>query len=96
MAGRSRTVAEIAASLAARRAAEDARRAEGIAARRRARQRTAAREAADERRRALNSLTVLVAAGLARLAQLGGPGAAQRAIDLACVGESESNNSGGV
>ncbi len=43
MAGRSRTVAEIAASLAARRAAEDARRAEGVAARRRARQRTAAR-----------------------------------------------------
>ena len=85
MAGRSRTVAEIAASLAARRATEDARRAAGIAARRRARQRTAARADRAERRRVEDHLTLMVASWLAHLVRLGGPGVVRRVLELAGV-----------
>lgn len=85
MAGRSRTVAEIAASLAARRATQDARRAAGIAARRRVRQRAASRADRAERRRVEDHLTLMVASGLAQLVQLGGPGAVRRVLELAGV-----------
>lgn len=85
MARRSRTVAEIAASLAARRATQDARRAAGIAARRRVRQRAASRADRAERRRVEDHLTLMVASGLAQLVQLGGPGAVRRVLELAGV-----------